>query len=185
MAIPCKHCCRTTGPCRGRGLLWISISQAPVFDRSQLLTQYAKERNNVTQQLQLRALIDLIYEGLEGLAEPRLFGLGRGFVSVRIGLSISPNPSRQENGKARIVSPAWSTHPANVHNVHALQGHLFPAPALRTWRPFPRRFDSWIASRPFHFHTLSHASYILRPLRIMRAGVSQFSLRKRADAQAR
>jgi hypothetical protein len=40
------------------------------------------------------ALTDLIYEGL---AEPRLFGLGRVLVSVRIGLSISPNPSRQEN----------------------------------------------------------------------------------------
>ncbi len=42
-------------------------------------------------------------------------------------------------------------HPASAHSVRALGDRLLPAPALRTWRPFPMRFGSWIASGPFHF----------------------------------
>src|SRR5262249_37496254 len=36
-------------------------------------------------------------------------------------------------------------HPAGAHNVRALGHRLFPAPALRTSRPFPMRFGSWFA----------------------------------------
>src|SRR5262245_46783111 len=64
--------------------------------------------------------------------------------------SSSPNTSRRESRKARISSPALSTHPASVHNVRALGDRLLPAPALRTWRPLPTRFGSWIASGSFH-----------------------------------
>ncbi len=42
-------------------------------------------------------------------------------------------------------------HPASEHNVRALGGCLLPALALRTWRPFPMRFGSWIASGLFPF----------------------------------
>jgi hypothetical protein len=107
-----------------------------------------------------------------------MFRSGRVLVSARLGLSSSPNLSRRKIGKAGIFSPAWPAHPASVHNVHALQGHPFPAPALRIWRPFPRRFDSWIASGPFPFDTSATQAY--RDQReLMRAGVSQLSLRKK------
>jgi len=66
--------------------------------------------------------------------------------SQLVPVRISPNPSHQEGWKARIFSPAWSTHPASVNNVPALGGRLLPAPALRTWRPFPMRLDFWISS---------------------------------------
>jgi hypothetical protein len=69
-----------------------------------------------------------------------------------------------------------------VYSVRALEDRLLPAPALRTWRPFPRRFGSWFASGPFHFHYLTPRilSIIILPLaNLLRASVSHFSLQKK------
>ena len=68
-----------------------------------------------------------------------------------------------------------------MRNVPALGGRRLPAPVLRTWRRFPMRFGSWIASGPSHFDYHSLTSCIMRSPRILRAGVSHFSLRKKTS----
>jgi hypothetical protein len=65
--------------------------------------------------------------------------------------------------KIEILASFRQRDPGIPHNVRALGGRLPPAPALRTWRPFPMRLGSWFACGAFHFQ-VSHRLWSRRGL---------------------
>src|SRR5262249_6144878 len=74
----------------------------------------------------------------------------------------------------------WSTRSASVHNVRVLGDRLLLGPELRTGRPFPMRFGSWVTSCPSHFDYLTpRKHHIATTANIPRAGVLHFSLLKK------